>query len=72
MFPAVNFGSNRNDYYLDYSNELSKAKPHDCVPVDSNHPLYLLYTSGTTGTPKAVGKTKRHALYKAYSYNFNF
>ncbi|CAF3989371.1 unnamed protein product [Rotaria sp. Silwood1] len=26
----------------------------DCEPVESNHPLYLLYTSGTTGTPKAI------------------
>lgn len=43
---------------LDWEEEMVTARPHDCVSVPSNHPLYVLYTSGTTGTPKVPTATR--------------
>ncbi len=42
MFSEVDLSTNR-DMNLNYDKELESAKKHDCVPVESNHPLLVSY-----------------------------
>lgn len=47
-------GTITNVKHVDWASASAGAAPAACVPVESSHPLYILYTSGTTGQPKGV------------------